>query len=52
MLRERMVGSNSPAFSANRKIVAKSGGSSRTLSREFAASFMKAASVKMKTFSA
>jgi hypothetical protein len=45
--RERIVGSSSPGFSVNRKMVAKSGGSSRTLSSEFAASFMNAESVKM-----
>ena len=45
--RERIVGSSSPAFSVSRKMVANSGGSSRTLSSELAASFMKAESVKM-----
>ena len=45
--RERMVGSSSPAFSASKKMVANSGGSSSTFSKELAASFMKAESVKM-----
>jgi len=45
--RDRIVGNNSPAFSVRRKIVANSGGSSRTFKSEFAASFMNAESVKM-----
>jgi hypothetical protein len=47
MQRERMVGSIEVAFSARRKMVANSGGSSRILSSALAASFMKAESVKM-----
>ena len=45
--RERMVGSSSCGFSVSRMSEVCSGGSSRTLSRLLAASFMKADEVKM-----
>jgi hypothetical protein len=45
--RDRIVGNSAPVFSVNKKMVANSGGSSRTFSKEFAASFMKTESVKM-----
>ncbi len=46
--RERMVGRSSPGFSARRMRWTVAGGSSRTLRRELAASFMKLAAVRMK----
>lgn len=48
MARERMVGSISAGFSESRINVQLGGGSSRTLSRLLAASFMKAEEVKRK----
>ena len=47
MQRERIVGSSSPAFSVSRKMLANSGGSSSTLSSEFAASFINAELLKI-----
>src|SRR6266851_358884 len=44
--RERMVGRSSPGFSARMMMWTVSGGSSRTLRRELAASFMKLAAVR------
>ena len=46
--RERMVGSSSPGFSARMRMWVVSGGSSRTLSRELAASFIMLVEVRMK----